>query len=198
MKYSRPPAIPAWLLENIRFSKSDDAIAGDLLEELSRGRSAAWYWRQALLAILVGMMSEVRQHRLQAIRASLITWVASYTAVQLSCSIMSRLFNRHSPAAPVFLTWFGSFFLVGCVSGLLLASLHRTRRNEMLLIASSGLYCGAFLWVLKMIAVSPYSKIPLTFLAGSIVFVWLLCAAEVVGQLIGARLSRPVQPASQA
>ncbi len=42
---SEPPALATWLLEHIRFSNTDEALAGDLLEEFTRGRSAAWYWR---------------------------------------------------------------------------------------------------------------------------------------------------------
>jgi hypothetical protein len=47
MKPSKPPALATWLLEHARFSTADGVIAGDLLEEFNRGRSAAWYWRQS-------------------------------------------------------------------------------------------------------------------------------------------------------
>ena len=47
----RPPAIPAWLLRRL---VSNDALVGDLTEEFRRGRSAAWYWRQVVTAIVVG------------------------------------------------------------------------------------------------------------------------------------------------
>jgi hypothetical protein len=66
MKPSKPPALATWLLEHIRFSTSDAALTGDLMEEFNQRRSAAWYWRQVLAAILVGWASEVRHHRMLA------------------------------------------------------------------------------------------------------------------------------------
>ena len=51
---SEPPALATWLLEHIRFSNTGEALAGDLLEEFTRGRSAAWYWRQVLTTVVVG------------------------------------------------------------------------------------------------------------------------------------------------
>ena len=51
MTASRPPSAAAWLLEHL--GGENEALAGDLLEEFRRGRSAAWYWRQVLVAIVV-------------------------------------------------------------------------------------------------------------------------------------------------
>jgi hypothetical protein len=64
MTSSRPIAI--WLLEH---GGLDTVIAGDLLEELARGRSTIWYWRQLLMAIGIGNWNTIRQHRVLALRA---------------------------------------------------------------------------------------------------------------------------------
>jgi hypothetical protein len=59
MKTSKPPHAAAWLLEHLVPGSMSDALAGDLEEEFGR-RGAAWYWRQVLLAILVGFFRHLR------------------------------------------------------------------------------------------------------------------------------------------
>jgi hypothetical protein len=60
MKPNDPPAIATWMLEHLTLARKNEALEGDLLEEFRRGRSAGWYWRQVLAAILLGFASEFR------------------------------------------------------------------------------------------------------------------------------------------
>ena len=53
MRSSKPPELASWLIEHLIPGIRKDALVGDLLEEFSQGRSAAWYWYQALVAVLV-------------------------------------------------------------------------------------------------------------------------------------------------
>ena len=53
MKHAEPPIVATRLLEILASGPHDDALAGDLVEQYQQGRSAAWYWRQVLSAILV-------------------------------------------------------------------------------------------------------------------------------------------------
>ena len=46
----------------------DSALAGDLLEERARGRSALWYWRQVVIASMPGYLESPA--RSQAARAT--------------------------------------------------------------------------------------------------------------------------------
>jgi len=57
---TRPPKIATWLLDHLTSQKNNDALSGDLLEEFGSGRSASWYWRQVLLAILIGLGKKLR------------------------------------------------------------------------------------------------------------------------------------------
>jgi hypothetical protein len=52
MTPTEPPLMATWLLEQI--GRKNPSLAGDLLEEYRHGRSVAWYWRQVLIAIVLG------------------------------------------------------------------------------------------------------------------------------------------------
>lgn len=60
MRSSRPPSLATWLLEHFVRDEDSYALAGDLMEEFSRGRSARWYWYQVLVAIFVVFSEELR------------------------------------------------------------------------------------------------------------------------------------------
>jgi hypothetical protein len=67
------PAFATWLLE--KFRPSDEALLGDLLEDSRNGRSAAWYWRQVLGAIVTGVRKDIRDHPIHALRAIATGWI---------------------------------------------------------------------------------------------------------------------------
>lgn len=54
MRSSRPPALASWVVEHL-IPRKKDALVGDLLEQFSEGRSAAWYWHQAVVAVLLNL-----------------------------------------------------------------------------------------------------------------------------------------------
>ncbi len=60
MKSSRP-ILAAWLLERLTQRQNREALAGDLLEERSQGRSDMWFWRQVVAAITVNCLGELRR-----------------------------------------------------------------------------------------------------------------------------------------
>jgi hypothetical protein len=172
MKPSKPPVLAAWLLEHAGFSTSNGAIAGDLLEEFNRGRSAAWYWRQVLVAIVVGCATEVRHHRGLAARAILITWAANYGALMLGREVMIELFRRrvleyHPQAAH----W-AICFLGGLASGVIVALLERRRRNAMLLTGAAALLG----WALTAIVILKAGAVqhPLRQIAGATIVYYLV------------------------
>jgi sec-independent protein translocase protein TatC len=53
-----PPRLAMWLLE--RLGPTSGPLAGDLVEEHRRGRSAGWYWRQVVVAIYVAQFRHLR------------------------------------------------------------------------------------------------------------------------------------------
>jgi len=51
MRSIRSVALAGWILEHLTFGSDNEALSGDLLEEFQLGRSALWYWRQAMAAV---------------------------------------------------------------------------------------------------------------------------------------------------
>jgi hypothetical protein len=74
MRSSQPPVVATWVLT--RFCNRNEVLAGDLVEEYARGRTVVWYWRQVVMAILVGCGSEIRMHKLLTVRAVITGWAA--------------------------------------------------------------------------------------------------------------------------
>ncbi len=73
MSPRRPPRLANWLLNRSGVARRNPPLAGDLQEEFGRRRSAAWYWRQTLVAICTGFSRNVRVRRLTA---AVIGWAA--------------------------------------------------------------------------------------------------------------------------
>ena len=69
MSLRQPPALAAWLLDRLGYTRQNAALAGDLLEEYRSGRSPAWFWRQTLMVIVngIGRNAVVLQSYLKAI-----------------------------------------------------------------------------------------------------------------------------------
>jgi hypothetical protein len=62
MKPMPSVALATWMLEHLTFGSPNEPLSGDLLEELRSGRSAGWYWRQALSAIAVTLSNKSRAY----------------------------------------------------------------------------------------------------------------------------------------
>jgi signal peptidase I len=55
-----PPRLAIWLLMRLGATYRREALVGDLMEEFRRGHSRAWFWRQVLHAICLGVGSYAR------------------------------------------------------------------------------------------------------------------------------------------
>lgn len=142
MKPLQTPSGAAWLLN--KFGHGNDALAGDLIEEYSRGRSAAWYWRQALIAIAVDFGKNVRAHKLLAVRAIAVGWIASYVLLHFASDPLYRLYGKllRDHGLPTGL-WWKHYYLypsvpinmfLAAASGWVVGRLHRRNREAMVLV----------------------------------------------------------------
>jgi hypothetical protein len=55
-----PPRFAMYLLYRWGSPYHRESLAGDLIEQLSEGRSEAWCWRQVLVAVLAARMRSVQ------------------------------------------------------------------------------------------------------------------------------------------
>jgi hypothetical protein len=75
MRSDQPPHLATWLLERLVSGPTRESLIGDLEEKYRCGRSSVWYWRQTIMAVLLSSARDIRDHRLVAVRAAVITWM---------------------------------------------------------------------------------------------------------------------------
>ena len=76
MRSAEPPRLATRLLQQLASGAKRESLIGDLIEQYRNGRSAAWFWRQALIVIGWSLSRELWTHKLMGIRAILTGWMA--------------------------------------------------------------------------------------------------------------------------
>lgn len=79
MRRAQPPILATWLYERLAAGPAREALAGDLIEQYATGRSRAWYWRQVLSAIIVGLVNQLRDNSVLALRGLVVGWTVLLT-----------------------------------------------------------------------------------------------------------------------
>lgn len=196
MKASKQPVLATWVLEHIRFSNTNEALAGDLLEDFQHGRSVAWYWRQVLAAILVGFGTEVRQHWVLAVRAVVIGLAVNFAALVLSHEVLVKLYRErvlHPWFFPSLAAWIVESFFSGFVSGWTVALLHRKHRDAMLLTWSGALLVWASMLRGVLLTPRPFRQ----FLMESCTFYVSALAGVFIGGLLPATTRKSDAPRNE-
>ena len=75
MTSKQPPRIATWMLKHFGSGPNNDAVLGDLAEQYLQKDSAMWYWRQAMKAVPLSFLKEIRGHKRIAARALLTGWI---------------------------------------------------------------------------------------------------------------------------
>ena len=129
MRSERPPVVAGWLLE--RFC-ADPGLAGDLIEEYRERRSAAWYWKQAVVAVSVYPVSQIIEHKWLALRAIATGYLIWYV---FNATLLKGLFRpwlgddatlvRGAYLLLAYALWMGN--------GWIIAKLHRPYSTAMVL-----------------------------------------------------------------
>jgi hypothetical protein len=148
MSTAQPPRLATWLLVRLASGEKRESLIGDLAEQYVHGRSAGWYWRQAIGSILAGSAREIRDHKLLAVRAVFAglasMWVFGFAA-RFSLQVLWTLATggvyigghwirldygwiRNRMYIAFLLTLFGS-----AASGWIVGRLHRDREAPMVL-----------------------------------------------------------------
>lgn len=135
MKALHPPTLATNLLGRLVSGPHGDAITGDLIEQYRQGRSALWFWRQALLAIVVCLIKD-RTLGGPAIFASLLTLLLIIVSV-----------GRHpsSLGSGLFVIDLSLLSGYGVFSAWVWRQRRPERREALTVGAQSGLILGAVL-----------------------------------------------------
>ncbi len=80
MTFQLSSVVGTWLLD--RFC-GEPAVAGDLLQEYRRRRSALWYWKEIVCAMCAYSASTIWEHKWLALRAILTGWVFSMIVIRI-------------------------------------------------------------------------------------------------------------------
>jgi len=92
---SDPPLIATWMLEHWTLGPSNNALAGDLLEEFRSGRARrtrAWYWRQVIAAISINCSRQILNHR------SVMLFAAVWSVISPAWLVLTSKAEVNSPA----------------------------------------------------------------------------------------------------
>jgi hypothetical protein len=151
MRQSKPPALASWMLEHRLWGGRNEALAGDLLEEFQRRRSAMWYWRQVLFAIFVSISDAMRVHWLalsiQLVFVAAWVWVSAYC----DAAVHRYFFFAWAPAHyhyawVVWIAW-STVLFVALPLGIYLAA----ARRFSLRAYARGLAAGWSVWVIILV-----------------------------------------------
>ena len=117
------PVLATWLLRHFASTRMNDALTGDLTEELQSGRSRLWFWRQVLVATLVGLSKDIWSHKLLALRALAVGWLFIRAGWVVAVTALVAI-----PRPARF--WVAAFF-VAAAAGWVVARLHRPHHGAM-------------------------------------------------------------------
>ena len=142
MTLDRPPRIATWLLEHLAPGPRNESLAGDLLEELRSGRTAGWYWRQAIDAIVIACSRQFLNHATAMLYAMVWTtlvpaWLRAIGSIEQRFNLSQRFGQMDWPWSILF-DW-----------GLLLAA------NLFFLGAGIAIFHLPHLWAARKLSLRP-------------------------------------------
>ncbi len=178
MRPTTPPRLATMLLHRV---VSNDALAGDLQEEYQSGRSALWYWRQVLAALVIAALRRGDWRELFAAQGLVMQWVmlglVSVCAV-FTVKVTAWLLRHEGIDAllqPSAIREFGRValaFAVALVVGAAIARIHIRSRGAAVLAFSTAVtaWTTANLYLLDgagtLNALTPHVVAALVFVAG--------------------------------
>jgi hypothetical protein len=163
MKAYRPPALATWLLENLGSDPRNDQIVGDLMEQYASGRTRAWYWRQATVAILGSFLEQINSHKLLALRALAVGWLARYFLKEAAMALRPAIspWSARLPVLAFLVLW--TVWLFNCAfTGWIVGRFHRASRVAMVLLFSFSVV----LWREQVVQWPLHIDAPWVFYAG--------------------------------
>ena len=159
------PRVATWLAHRLVPGPRRESLLGDLIEQYREGRSGRWYWRQVLVAIVVGNAHDLAAHRLLALRALTIGWILYYLfsfPVTWAGGIAENWVGHQvivcEPTSFWCQFWRNQLsvelliYVAAAVSGAIVARLHHTYRVAMLSLFTVSVLlfeCGMIGWMVS-------------------------------------------------
>ena len=210
MRSTQPPCIAEWLLRHFGSRPNNAELLGDLDERYGHGHSCAWYWRQAVVAIVVSFFKEVWTHKPLAIRALVIVWAMKVAWVSGFLYVYGlsarRLFSAEIEAS-IFVALVGIIAMMS--TGWIIAQTHRVHHRPMVLLyLLIELIASALTFLFRGLFGDYYWIFPLTQVLNAIFahmeifnFVaafWMSAVITILSILVGGGFSRNDSGASSA
>jgi hypothetical protein len=200
-----PPRVAAWLLRTLGSDPDIETLIGDLSEEYCGGRSRAWFWWQALMAIPITFLDTIRAHPFLIARALACGWLALLSARYLAWKAISFVevvgYARVPDGTIPIDTWhylygpalsFTAIFATAAIASWLVGRLHTGVRTTAVLTFTAML---ALLWTSRHLSAAvPIFGEDMRILDGwwfSITWLtWSPLLLQVSGSLVGGLLRR--------
>jgi hypothetical protein len=206
------PRFATWLLRHFGCGSNNDAVMGDLAERYARGKTAAWYWQQVGIALVVGAFQDIRGHKFLTLRGVAVAWAISYLSGKGFWALL--LLNALSPVE-MFWTlspWIASWTLPDFVSVYQLAIYVLIPLVTMLIAFACGwittkLYGPHHRSILLMLVAAylllawPYAMSNQDYIAAPSLWranYWMQIALQVIALLVCAASSRKASPRDQS
>ena len=186
------------------------SLIGDLTEEYAQGRSALWYWRQVLLAVITSYLRLLRIHGISFLGATalgaggvqvcvaLIQWMSEFVwhwelatfGVGLTAAYLQSM--EH---ILFWVAWTPLTAVIYCSLGRLIAAIHRSHPKLVVGIFTAFILLSRLPWTIRLFLVdgddSQYFSYPVQDLIATLICVagaWLGCIWHL---RVGRRLSLP-------
>jgi hypothetical protein len=161
----QPPRVATWLAHRLVPGPRRESLLGDLIEQYRQGRSGWWYWRQVVIAIVVGNARDLAVHKLLALRALTIGWALyylfSFPVTWAGGMVENWVSDRVMVCQPASFScqfWRNQLsvelliYAAAAVSGAIVARLHRRYWVAMLSMFTASVLlfeCGMIGWILS-------------------------------------------------
>lgn len=118
MNPARVPWLACVLLRRCSDPRYRESLEGDLLEELAKGRTALWYWRQVACAVHAHGIRIARQHLRAVFAATLFFLLSLWAIAPATYPVLDWAQTLNSSRILLILGWLaGVPLLLGAIAG---------------------------------------------------------------------------------